>query len=59
MSDPQTVIANVAPLTGSLRVALSRGRKRKDIVFIGIEILPTDRDALIGMGLFEQGRAQR
>jgi hypothetical protein len=54
MSDPQTVIANVAPLTGSLRVALSRRRKRKDIVFIGIEILPTDRDALIGMGLLNK-----
>jgi hypothetical protein len=51
MTNPQTVAANPAPLTGSQRVALSRRRKRKDIVFVGIEILPTERDALIRMGL--------
>jgi len=43
-----------APLTGSQRVALSRRRKRKDIVFVGIEILPTERDALIRIGLLNR-----
>jgi hypothetical protein len=41
-------------LTASQRVALSRKRKRKDIVFVGIEILPTERDALIRMGLLNK-----
>ena len=54
MTDPQTVAANPAPLTGSQRVALSRRRKRKDIVFVGIEILPTERDALIRIGLLNR-----
>jgi hypothetical protein len=54
MTDQQTVVANPAPLTGSQRVALSRTRKRKDIVFIGIEVLPTERDALIRMGLLSK-----
>jgi hypothetical protein len=54
MTDQQTVVANPAPLTGSQRVALSRQRKRKDIVFIGIEVLPTERDALIRMGLLSK-----
>jgi hypothetical protein len=54
MTDQQTVVANPAPLTGSQRVALSRTRKRKDIVFIGIEVLPTERDALIRMGLLDR-----
>ena len=51
MTDMQTVAAKPAPLTGSRRVALSRQRKRKDIVFVGIEILPTERD---GMGLLSK-----
>ena len=50
----QTVAANSAPLTGSQRVALSRKRKRKDIVFVDIEILPNERDALIRMGLLNK-----
>ena len=54
MSDPQTVVAKPVPLTGSQRVKLARQRKRKDIVFIGIEILPTERDALIRMGLLNK-----
>jgi hypothetical protein len=54
MTDQQTVTASPAPLTGSQRVALSRKRKRKDIVFIGIEVLPTERDALIRMGLLNK-----
>jgi hypothetical protein len=51
MTDPQTVVANPAPLTGSERVRRARERKRDDIVFLGIEILPTERNALIRMGL--------
>jgi hypothetical protein len=51
MTDPQTA---AVPLTGSQRVALSRSRKRKDIVFVGIEVLPTERDALIRMGLLNK-----
>jgi hypothetical protein len=35
-------------------VLLSRRRKRKDIVFLGIEVLPTERDALIRMGLLNK-----
>ena len=54
MSDPQTVVAKPVPLTGSQRVKLARRRKSKDIVFIGIEILPTERDALIRMGLLNK-----
>jgi hypothetical protein len=54
MTDQQTVTASPAPLTGSQRVALSRKRKRKDIVFVGIEVLPTERDALIRMGLLNK-----
>jgi hypothetical protein len=54
MTDPQTLVANPVPLTGSQRVALSRRRKRKDIVFVGIETLPTERDALIRMGLLNK-----
>ena len=54
MTDPQTVVANPAPLTGSQRVALSRRRKRKDIVFVGIEVLPTERDALIRLGFLNK-----
>jgi hypothetical protein len=54
MTDPQTVTAEPAPLTGSQRVALSRRRKRKDIVFLGIEVLPNERDALIRMGLLNK-----
>jgi hypothetical protein len=57
VSDPQTVVANPAPLTGSQRVALSRRRKRKEIVFIGIEILPTERAALIRIGLYTRPAA--
>jgi hypothetical protein len=54
VTDPQTVTVEPAPLTGSQRVALSRRRKRKDIVFLGIEVLPTERDALVRMGLLNK-----
>ena len=54
MTDPQTVAAKPVPLTGSQRVKLSRRRKREDIVFVGIEVLPTERDALIRIGLLNR-----
>jgi hypothetical protein len=54
MTDPQTVAARPAPLTASQRAALSRRRKRKGIVFLGIELLPTERDALIRIGLLNK-----
>jgi hypothetical protein len=50
VTDQQPVVAKPVPLTGSQRVKLARRRKRKDIVFLGIEVLPTERDALIRMG---------
>ena len=54
MTDPQTVVANPVPLTGSQRVRRTRERKRKDIIFLGIEILPTERNALIRIGLLNK-----
>ena len=54
MTDPQTVVANLAPLTASQRVKLARQRKLQDIVFVGIEVLPTERDALIRMGFLNK-----
>jgi hypothetical protein len=54
MSAPQTLAAKPAPLTGSHRVALSRRRKRDDIIFVGIEMLPTERDELIRIGLLNK-----
>jgi hypothetical protein len=53
-ANPQTVVTNPAPLTGSQRVALSRKRKRKDIVFLGIELLVTARNALIRIGILNR-----
>ena len=54
MTGPQAVVADPVPLTGSQRVRRVRERKRKDIIFLGIEILPTERDALIRIGLLNQ-----
>jgi hypothetical protein len=54
MTDQQTVAAKPAPLSGSQRVALSRRRKCEDIVFLGIEVLPTERDALIRIGILNR-----
>jgi hypothetical protein len=42
------------PLTGSERVRRTRERKRRDIVFLGIEMLPSERNALIRIGLLNQ-----
>jgi len=52
MTDP--VVASSVPLTGSQRVRRVRERKRKDIIFLSIEILPAERDALIRIGLLNQ-----
>ncbi len=54
MTDPQTAPAKLVPLTGNQRVALSRRRRREDIMFVGIEVLPTERDALIRMGFLNK-----
>jgi hypothetical protein len=59
-----TQTTQLAPLTGSERVRRTRERKCKDIVFLSIEILPTERDArnqsvpdlylLVAMGLVQK-----
>jgi hypothetical protein len=54
MTDPQTVAVNILPLTASARVRRTRDRKRKGITFLGIELRPTERDALIRMGLLNK-----
>ena len=54
MTDPQAVAAIPAPLTGSERVRRAIERKRNDIVFVGIEVLPTERNALIRMGFLNK-----
>jgi hypothetical protein len=59
MTAPQTVVVHPAPLTGSERVRRTRERKRKDIVFLGIEILPTERNALIRIGLLDNADRNR
>jgi hypothetical protein len=41
-------------MTGSERVWRARKRKRQDIIFLGIEVLPSDRDALIQIGLLDR-----
>jgi hypothetical protein len=54
MTDQQTVAAKLPPLTGLERVQRTRQRKQQDIVFVGIEIMPTERDALIRIGLLNK-----
>jgi hypothetical protein len=54
MTDQQTVAVKIPPLTGTERVRRTRDRKRKGIIFLGVEILPTERDALIRMGLLNK-----
>lgn len=39
---------------GSDRVRLARKRKRDDIVYLGIEISPTERDKLVHFGLLDK-----
>jgi hypothetical protein len=52
MTDIVTV--KLPPLTGSERARRTRDRKRKGIIFLGIEIRPTERDALIRLGLLNK-----
>jgi hypothetical protein len=54
MTDQQTVAVKIPPLTGTERVRLARQRQRNGIIFLGIEIRPTERDALIRMGLLNK-----
>jgi hypothetical protein len=54
MSDQRTVAVKLPPLTGLERVQRTRLRKRQDIVFVGIEIMPSERDALIRIGLLDK-----
>jgi hypothetical protein len=42
------------PLTGNERVQRTRERKRQDIIYLGIEVLSAERDALIRIGLLDQ-----
>ena len=51
---PETSIAKPSPLTGSERVRRTRDRKRRGIMFLGIEILPNERDALIRLGFLNR-----
>jgi hypothetical protein len=54
MTDQQTVAVKIPPLTGGERVRRTRDRKRKGIIFLGIELLPTERDALVRMELLNE-----
>jgi hypothetical protein len=58
MTDNQTIappqLSRLAPLTGSERVRRTRDRKGKDILLVGIELLPTERDKLIRLGFLHK-----
>jgi hypothetical protein len=54
MTDQQTVAVKLPPLTGNERVRRTRDRKHKGIIFLGIEIRPTERDALIRIGFLNE-----
>jgi hypothetical protein len=54
-----TQTTQLAPLTGSERVRRTRERKCKDIVFLSIEILPTERDALIRRGFLDKAHRDK
>jgi hypothetical protein len=54
MTDNQITAPHTAPLTGSERVRLFRKRKAKDNLLVEIELLPTERDALIRLGLLHK-----
>jgi hypothetical protein len=49
-----TQTTQLVPLTGSERVRLFRKRKAKDNLLVEIELLPTERDRLIRLGLLSQ-----
>jgi hypothetical protein len=54
MTDIQiTQPSRPAPLTGSERVRLTRVRKGKGLVLVGIEVRSTERDKLIRLGLLD------
>jgi hypothetical protein len=57
MTDNQTIAppSRRVPLTGSQRVRLTRVRKGKGLVLVGIEVRLSERDKLIRMGLLDNG----
>jgi hypothetical protein len=50
----EIIAVKLPPLTGTERVQRTRDRKRKGIIFLGIELRPTERDALIRIGLLSK-----
>jgi hypothetical protein len=57
MTDNQTIappqLSRLVPLTGSERVRRTRARMAKDIMFLGIEVMPSERTKLIRLGLLD------
>jgi hypothetical protein len=51
-----TQTTQLVPLTGSERVKLFRNRRAKDILLVEIQLLPTERDRLISLGLLHKSR---
>jgi hypothetical protein len=56
MDSQTTQLSPLAPLTGSERVRRTRERKGKDILLVAIEVLATERDRLIRLGLLHKSR---
>jgi hypothetical protein len=54
MTDQQTAAVKIPPLTGTERVHRTRERKRKGIMYLSLEIRPSERDALIRIGLLSK-----
>jgi len=59
MTDQQTDAVKIPPLTGIERVHRTRERKRKGIMYLGLEIRPSERDALIRIGLLNKADRNR
>jgi hypothetical protein len=51
MTDPQTVVANPAPLTGSERMRRHRQRRRDGMRCLTIELRETEIEMLVRQGL--------
>jgi hypothetical protein len=54
MTDNQPTQQQLRPLTGSERVKLFRKRRAKDNLLVELELLPTERDSLIRVGLLHK-----
>ena len=50
----EIIAVKIQPLTASERVHRTRERKRNGIMYLGLEIRPTERDALIRIGLLNK-----